>query len=84
MLLLIKFLKLSRYVLHCINVCVFLFFLQVRVNCLVCMGKILEHLDRWLVMDDVFPFLETVPSREAPVIMAIVGELWLKELVRVC
>lgn len=52
-------------------------------NCLVCMGKILEHLDRWLVMDDVFPFLETVPSREAPVIMAIAGELWLQELMKV-
>lgn len=48
--------------------------LQVRVNCLVCVGKILEHLDRWLVMDDIFPFLEQIPSRESPVIMAIVGE----------
>ncbi|KAK3878478.1 hypothetical protein Pcinc_016896 [Petrolisthes cinctipes] len=55
------------------KLCVATSYLSVRVNCLVCMGKILEHLDRWLVMDDVFPFLETVPSREAPVIMAIVG-----------
>lgn len=48
-------------------------YLSVRVNCLVCVGKILEHLDRWLVMDDIFPFLEQIPSRESPVIMAIVG-----------
>lgn len=48
-------------------------YLSVRVNCLVCVGKILEHLDRWLVMDDIFPFLEQIPSREAPVVMAIVG-----------
>ncbi|XP_042224746.1 SCY1-like protein 2 [Homarus americanus] len=48
-------------------------YLSVRVNCLVCVGKILEHLDRWLVMDDVFPFLEQIPSRESPVVMAIVG-----------
>ncbi|CAL4058588.1 unnamed protein product, partial [Meganyctiphanes norvegica] len=48
-------------------------YLSVRVNCLVCVGKILEHLDKWLVMDDVFPFMQSVPSREAPVVMAIVG-----------
>ncbi|KAK8387738.1 hypothetical protein O3P69_018319 [Scylla paramamosain] len=48
-------------------------YLSVRVNCLVSVGKILEHLDRWLVMDDIFPFLEQIPSRESPVIMAIIG-----------
>ncbi|KAK7075289.1 SCY1-like protein 2 [Halocaridina rubra] len=48
-------------------------YLSVRVNCIVCVGKILEHLDKWLVMDDILPFLEQIPSREAPVIMAIVG-----------
>ncbi|XP_045584450.1 SCY1-like protein 2 isoform X2 [Procambarus clarkii] len=48
-------------------------YLSVRVNCLVCVGKILEHLDKWLVMDDIFPFLEQIPSRESPVVMAIVG-----------
>ncbi|XP_068218143.1 SCY1-like protein 2 isoform X2 [Palaemon carinicauda] len=48
-------------------------YLSVRVNCLVCVGKILEHLDRWLVIDDVLPFLEQIPSREAPVIMAMIG-----------
>lgn len=47
--------------------------LSVRVNCLVCIGKILDHLDKWLVLDDVFPTLTEVPSREPAVIMAIVG-----------
>ncbi|XP_071542803.1 SCY1-like protein 2 [Panulirus ornatus] len=48
-------------------------YLSVRVNCLVCVGKMLEHLDKWLVMDDILPFLEQIPSRESPVVMAIVG-----------
>ncbi|KAL7631809.1 UNVERIFIED_CONTAM: hypothetical protein RMT77_017884 [Armadillidium vulgare] len=48
-------------------------YLSVRVSCLVCIGKVIEYLDKWLVIDEVFPFLETVPSKEAPVIMAMVG-----------
>ncbi|UYV68367.1 SCYL2, partial [Cordylochernes scorpioides] len=48
-------------------------FLSVRVNCLVCLGKLLEHLDKWLVLDEVLPFLPQVPSREPAVLMAILG-----------
>lgn len=48
-------------------------FLSVRVNCLVCVGKLLEHLDKWLVLDEVLPFLQQVPSREPAVLMAILG-----------
>jgi len=47
---------------------------QVRVNCLVCTGKIMDHMDKWLVIDFVLPFLIEVPSRESAVIMAILGE----------
>ena len=50
-------------------------YLSVRVNCLVCVGKLLENLDKWLIMDEIFPFLVQVPSKEAPVIMATVGIL---------
>lgn len=48
-------------------------FLSVRVNCLVCIGKLLEHLDKWLVMDDVLPLLSEIPSREPAVLMGILG-----------
>lgn len=44
-----------------------------RVNCLVCVGKLLEHLDKWLVMDEVLPFLPQIPSREPAVLMGILG-----------
>nr|CAD7265180.1 unnamed protein product [Timema shepardi] len=46
---------------------------QVRVNCLVCVGKLLEHLDKWLVLDEVLPFLPQIPSREPAVLMGILG-----------
>nr|CAD7407170.1 unnamed protein product [Timema poppensis] len=48
---------------------------QVRVNCLVCVGKLLEHLDKWLVLDEVLPFLPQIPSREPAVLMGILGTL---------
>jgi SCY1-like protein 2 len=47
--------------------------ISVKVNCLLCVGKLLEHLDKWLVMDEVIPFLTQIPSREPAVIMAILG-----------
>ena len=48
--------------------------LSVRVNALICIGKLLQHLDKWLVLDEILPMLQQVPSREPAVIMAIVGK----------
>ncbi|KAG8237746.1 hypothetical protein J437_LFUL014289 [Ladona fulva] len=45
----------------------------VRVNCLVCIGRLLEHLDKWLVLDEVLPFLPEIPSREPAVLMGILA-----------
>lgn len=47
--------------------------LSVRVNCLLCIGKLLEHLDKWLVLDEILPFLPQIPSREPAVLMGILG-----------
>ncbi|KAF7268224.1 hypothetical protein GWI33_018682 [Rhynchophorus ferrugineus] len=47
--------------------------LSVRVNCLLCVGKLLENLDKWLVLDEVLPFLPQIPSREPAVLMGILG-----------
>ncbi|XP_054844268.1 SCY1-like protein 2 [Eublepharis macularius] len=47
--------------------------LAVRVNSLVCLGKILEYLDKWFVLDDILPFLQQIPSREPAVLMGILG-----------
>ncbi|CAK1541904.1 unnamed protein product [Leptosia nina] len=48
-------------------------YLSVRVNCLLCLGKLLEHLDKWLVLDEILPFLSQIPSREPAVLMGILG-----------
>ena len=42
-------------------------------NSLICIGKLLEHMDKWQVIDDVLPALPQIPSKEPAVIMAIVG-----------
>lgn len=55
------------------KLCVTTQLVSVRVNCLLCIGKLLEHLDKWLVMDEVIPFLPKIPSREPAVLMAILG-----------
>lgn len=46
---------------------------SVKVNCLLCIGKLLEHLDKWLVLDEIVPFLPQIPSREPAVLMGILG-----------
>lgn len=47
--------------------------LSVRVNCLLCIGRLLESLDKWLVLDEILPFLPQIPSREPAVLMGILG-----------
>ncbi|XP_046617682.1 SCY1-like protein 2 [Neodiprion virginianus] len=48
--------------------------LGVRVNCLLCLAKMLDHLDKWLILDQILPFLQEVPhSGEPAVLMAIIG-----------
>lgn len=51
---------------------VFLFY-QVRVNLLVCLGKILEYLDKWFVFDDILFFLQQIFFKEFVVFMGILG-----------
>ncbi|CAD6995737.1 unnamed protein product [Ceratitis capitata] len=46
---------------------------SVKVNCLISIGKLLEDLDKWLVLDEILPFLQQIQSREPAIIMAIIG-----------
>ncbi|XP_044136569.1 SCY1-like protein 2 isoform X2 [Bufo gargarizans] len=55
------------------SVCLQTSSLAVRVNSLVCLGKILEYLDKWYVLDEILPFLQQIPSREPAVLMGILG-----------
>jgi SCY1-like protein 2 len=43
------------------------------VNCLICLGKLVESLDKWIIIDEVIPLLQSIPSREPAVLMAILG-----------
>ncbi|XP_011171073.1 SCY1-like protein 2 [Solenopsis invicta] len=48
--------------------------LGIRVNCLLCLAKMLPNFDRWLVFDQILPFLQEVPhSGEPAILMAIIG-----------
>eukprot|EP00794_Sanderia_malayensis_P017951 gene17951-19746_t len=47
--------------------------LSVRVNALVCVGKIMEYLDKFMMVDDIFPIFPQIPSKEPAVLMAILG-----------
>lgn len=42
-------------------------------NSLICIGKILEHLEKWVVLDDILPILEKVTIRDSAVLMAMLG-----------
>ncbi|MBN3276139.1 SCYL2 protein, partial [Polyodon spathula] len=55
------------------NACLQTSSLAVRVNSLVCLGKILEYLDKWFVIDELLPFLQEIPSREPAVLMGVLG-----------
>lgn len=46
---------------------------KLRVCSLVCTGKLLEHLEKWIVLDDILPILEKITSRESAVLMAMLG-----------
>ena len=51
------------------------FLIQVRVNCLLCLGKLLETMDKWFVLDEVLPLLPQIPTREPAVLMSILGKI---------
>lgn len=55
------------------NLCLQTTSLSIRVNALVCLGKMLEHLDKYAVLDDIIPLMNQIPSREPPTLMAILG-----------
>ncbi len=48
-------------------------FIKVRVNSLVCIGKILENLEKWIVLDDILPILEKITIRDSAILMAMLG-----------
>lgn len=62
------------------RLCISTGYTSVRVNCLLCLGKLLEHLDKWLVLDEIIPFLPQIPSREPAVLMGILGMSYIMRI----
>ena len=56
--------------------CLFFSPRQSRVGALVCTGKLMEHMDKWFVLDEVLPMVMAIPSREPAVLMGILGKKW--------
>lgn len=50
-----------------------LYLLQLCVKCLVCLGQLLDILDKHIVLDQILPILQQIPSREPGVLMALLG-----------
>lgn len=49
----------------------------IKVMCFVCIGKLLATMDKWTVSDDILPFLTQIKTRDAAVMMGILGILKL-------
>eukprot|EP00118_Oscarella_pearsei_P002048 m.9311 g.9311 ORF g.9311 m.9311 type:complete len:1208 (+) comp21266_c0_seq1:2-3625(+) len=49
--------------------------LKVRINVLVCVAKILDVMDKWMVLEEILPMLEAMPSKEPGVLMSMLGVL---------
>ncbi|VDK70874.1 unnamed protein product [Onchocerca ochengi] len=47
--------------------------IQIRVQALLCLGKLLPSLEPWMVTDQIIPALPKVISREPAILMAILG-----------
>ncbi|KAH7728205.1 Protein kinase domain containing protein [Aphelenchoides avenae] len=46
---------------------------QIRVQTLVCIGKLMNSLEPWMVSDQILPALPRINSKEPGVLMAILG-----------
>ncbi|PAA93915.1 hypothetical protein BOX15_Mlig028104g1 [Macrostomum lignano] len=47
--------------------------LKIKVSAFMCLGKLLENMDKWFVLDEVLPMLQKVQSREPAILMSVLG-----------
>lgn len=45
-----------------------------KVNALISLGKMVDKLERWMVVDQILPTLSKISSKEPAVLMAVLGE----------
>lgn len=49
--------------------------LQIRVQALVCLGKLVPNLESWMITEQILPTLPKISSKEPGLLMAILGSL---------
>ncbi|VEL26561.1 unnamed protein product [Protopolystoma xenopodis] len=47
---------------------------SVRMACLTCLGKLMENMDKWFVIDEVLPFIAEIRNREPAILVCIYGK----------
>ena len=50
---------------------------QTRLNALECIDRLLDSLDKMIILDDVLPFLTDIQCSDVDIIMSIVGRCFL-------
>ena len=48
--------------------------LQIRLNALACIDKLLESLDKMMILDEVLPFLTDIQCQDVDIIMSVIGK----------
>lgn len=49
-------------------------FAQIQLNALACIDKLLDSLDKMMILDEVLPFLTELKAQDVDIIMAIIGK----------
>lgn len=55
----------------------FYYYFQIRINALACIDKLLDSLDKMIILDEVLPFLTDISCQDADVVMAVVSKCLL-------
>ena len=49
---------------------------QTRLNALACIDRLLDSLDKMMILDEVLPFLTEIQGQDVDIIMSVIGMLW--------
>ena len=47
--------------------------LQTKLNALACIDRLVDSLDKMMILDEVLPFLTDIPCQDVDIIMSVIG-----------
>ena len=53
--------------------CLISYLMQIRLNALACIDKLLDSLDKMMILDEVLPFLTNINCQDVDIIMSVIG-----------